>query len=409
MSRAWEPATSRSSTKRVAFGESSFCRNGYCRLRVEPPDAAFRHGEAHPIIGDRLTVDGTDAVRVIFQSRARGAAGYVILNTVTDRAREHLDEFRMDIGAQRGGRATLACVLPADAIMSYQFAWAEPRPVDPQGVTDARAWVAFVEEARPDPSNPLRIVNGRGHRASLFVGPDASVVWPSVPRPDGMRARREENIGACIGARLGGSLSRPVIVHDGETEARRTLLLLDGHIWRANGVGWLTRRYPGLRIVTIDAGEGVQREAEMTDTARVHALVWAVCDEAGVGPVMAAGQSYGGLAVLDAALRTDVPLDCALSQSPSLWWGGTERGRGEGMLMAGLRAGSIVPRGGVRLRLQVGTLERTMRPVVDDCGRIVRSYGGPVDVDHYRSGHDVAWWREGLVKALDDWCDPADM
>ena len=204
-------------------------------------------------------------------------------------------------------------------------------------------------------------------------------------------------------------MSRPIIVHDGETEARRTLLLLDGHIWRANGVGWLTRRYPGLRIITIDAGEGGQREAEMTDTARVHALVCAVCDEAGVGPVMAAGQSYGGLAVLDAALRTDVPLDCALSQSPSLWWGGTERGRGEGTLMAGLRAGSIVPRGGVRLRLQVGTLERTMRPVVDDCGRIVRSYGGPVDVDHYRGGHDVAWWREGIVKALDDWCGPADM
>ena len=158
------------------------------------------------------------------------------------------------------------------------------------------------------------------------------------------------------------------------------------------------------RVVTIDAGDLGAREAELTDVDSVVALLRAVCDEAGAGPVMVAGQSYGGLAVLEAALRSDLPLDCAVAQSPSLWWGGEQRGVGEGTLMGDLRAGSVRPRGDVQLRLQVGTLEQTMRPVVDSCAELVRGLGVPVDVDHYRSGHDVAWWREGIVRSLDGWC-----
>ena len=71
--------------------------------------------------------------------------------------------------------------------------------------------------------------------------------------------------------------------------------------------------------------------------------------------------------------------------------------------MGDLRAGQVRPRQGVRLRLQVGTLEETMCPVVDDCAELLRCLGVAVELDHYRSGHDVAWWREGLVRALDEW------
>lgn len=87
-------------------------------------------------------------------------------------------------------------------------------------------------------------------------------------------------------------------------------------------MGWLTRRYPGLRVVTIDAGACAQREAELTDADRVAALLQAVCDEAGAGPVMVAGQSYGGLAALEVGLRQDLSVDEIVAQSPSLWWGG---------------------------------------------------------------------------------------
>ena len=218
-----------------------------------------------------------------------------------------------------------------------------------------------------------------------------------------MRAPREREIGTRVSARLGHTRQRRVVMHDGEADPTCTLILFDGEIWRGNGVGWLTRRYPGLRVVTIDAGDLDEREAELTDADRVAALLRAVHDEAGAGPVMVAGQSYGGLAALEAGLRSDVPVAEIVAQSPSLWWGGAQRGVGEGTLMGDLRVGSVRPRQGVRLRLQVGTLEETMRPVVDGCAQLLDRLGVAVELNHYRSGHDVAWWREGLVRALDEW------
>ena len=390
----------------MAFEHTSFSRTGFCLLRREASDGIYRYAEGLPIIGPRLVVDGVDAVRVTFQWGAQAAADcYIVLNTITDRAREHLDEFCMSIGPGRSDARSLVCALPADAILSYQRVIVGPWGLDPSVGTDMGQWIRFLEDARPDGSNPLRVVNGRGAAASLFVGPDARVVWPSqdLSAPE-MRAVREQNIAADVSARLSVARQHDVIVHDGDADPTCTLILFDGEIWRGNGVGWLTRRYPGLRVVTIDAGDLGVREAELTDVDRVAALLQAVCDEAGVGPVMVAGQSYGGLAVLEAALRSDLPLDCAVAQSPSLWWGGEQRGVGEGTLMGDLRAGRVRPRRDVQLRLQVGTLEQTMRPVVDSCAELVRGLGVPVDVDYYRSGHDVAWWREGIVRSLDGWC-----
>ena len=391
----------------MAFEQASFSRTGFCRLRWEASDGIYRYADGLPIVGPRLVVDGVDAVRVTFQWGAQAAADcYVILNTITDRAREHLDDFRMSVGSGHGDARALVCALPADAILSYQKVIVGPSGLDPAVLRDMGEWIRFLEEASPDESNPLRVVNGRGAAASLFVGPDARVVWPSEDlSAPWMRAPREHEIGTRISARLGHTRQRRIVMYDGEADPTCTLILFDGEIWRGNGVGWLTRRYPGLRVVTIDAGDLDEREEELTDADRVGALLQAVCDEAGAGPVMVAGQSYGGLAVLEAALRSDLPLDCAVAQSPSLWWGGARRGIGEGMLMGDLRAGSVEPRRNVRLRLQVGTLEETMRPVVDDCVELLRSQGTAVELDHYCSGHDVAWWREGLVRALDEW-DP---
>ena len=404
-SRALARVTFRCSTDRVAFDQTSFSRTGFCRLRWEASDGIYRYADGLPIVGPRLVVDGVDAVRVTFQWGAQAAADcYVVLNTITDRAREHLDDFCMSMGPGHGDARALVCALPADAILSYQKVIVGPWGLDPEVCTDMGEWIRFLDDARPDSSNQLKVVNGRGQLASLFVGPDARVAWPSedLTSPE-MRAVREHDIAADVSVRLSVARQHDVIVHDGEADPTCTLILFDGEIWRGNGVGWLTRRYPGLRVVTIDAGDLDEREAELTDADRVAALLQAVCDEAGVGPVMVAGQSYGGLAVLEAALRSDFPLDCAVAQSPSLWWGGEQRGVGEGALMGALRAGQIRPHLGVRLRLQVGTLEETMRPVVDDCAELLRHLGVAVELDHYRSGHDVAWWREGLVRALDDW------
>ena len=405
-SRAWAPATFRFLTERVALKRSSFSRTGFVRLCGEDSSSCYCNAQRLPVVGERLVVDGVDAVRVTFRWRRRDAGDcYVILNTITDRSREELDAFRMSTTPESSEVLTLACALPADALVSYQFVSVKASGSDSCVRANMAQWIRFLEDACPDEWNPLTLVNGRGQVASLFVGPDAHVVWPlEATLLSNMPARREEQIGARVSARLAVPRDGGVVVHDGGTRPTRTLILFDGQMWRSNGVGWLTHRYPGLRLVTIDAGDVASRQAELTDEERVGALLRAVCDEVGEGPVMAAGQSYGGLAVLNAALRGDVPLDCVVSQSPSLWWGGRERGRGEGTLMAGLRAATLSPRTDVAVRLQVGTFEQAMCPIVEDCGSLLRSHGVSVAVDEYRGGHDMAWWREGLVRALDDWC-----
>ena len=179
----------RCSTDQVVFDASTFSRTGFCLLRQETRDGIYRDTDALPIVGQRLIVDGVDAVRVTFQSADEAAADcYVILNTVTDRACEHLDEFRMGAGADDGNAHALVCALPADAIISYQQAIVESSEVCVSVVTDMGQWLRFVESARPDAANPLTLVNGRGQRASLFVGPDVAVAR-SVRRPDAGGAR----------------------------------------------------------------------------------------------------------------------------------------------------------------------------------------------------------------------------
>ena len=225
-----------------------------------------------------------------------------------------------------------------------------------------------------------------------LLGPTRGWLWPSqdLSAPE-MRAARERDIAADVSARLSVTRQHDVIVHDGDADPTCTLILFDGEIWRGNGVGWLTRRYPGLRVVTIDAGDLDEREAELTDVDSVVALLRAVCDEAGVGPVMVAGQSYGGLAVLEAALCSDLPLDCAVAQSPSLWWGGEQRGVGEGTLMGDLRAGSVRPRGDVQLRLQVGSWNKQCAPWSIRALSLCEAWGCPSTWTATAADTDVAW------------------
>ena len=358
-----------------------------------------------PLVGTRMVIDGRDAVSVTFRCAGDGASGaYLVLNTVTDRARDRLELFRME--RVRGVDPwVLSCALPSDVIVSYQFVPVGPGGLDPRVVDDRRAWARVLASAVRDRSHPRVLVNGRGHVASLFAGPDARLVWPAVKGDSSdMRAAREVECAVLVASGGSSPRRRVAVVHDGDGTPKRTLILFDGQVWRANGVGWLTRRYPGLRVVTIDAGELGERERELTDAGRVEALVGAVCDEVGVGPIALAGQSYGGLGVLEAALGSTLPIECYVAQSPSLWWGGGERGRGEGTLMGALSRGERRLPDGLTLWCQVGEREVAMRPVVRRCAGLLDGATSLVRFETYSGGHDVAWWREGLLRALDEWC-----
>ena len=73
---------------------------------------------------------------------------------------------------------------------------------------------AIKSGCSPDCSNVRSLINGRGNVASLFVGPDASVVWPSESlRYLRMRAAREEDIGVRISTRRERERPRSIVVH----------------------------------------------------------------------------------------------------------------------------------------------------------------------------------------------------
>ena len=403
--RAWARAIFRSLTDRLNIDAPSFSETGFLRLASERSELLRAGVATGPLVGTRMVIDGRDAVSVTFRCAGDGASGaYLVLNTVTDRARDRLELFRME--RVRGVDPwVLSCALPSDVIVSYQFVPVGPGGLDPRVVDDRRAWASVLASAVRDRSHPRVLVNGRGHVASLFAGPDARLVWPDreVSSRD-MRAAREVECAVPLAPDGASPRRRVVVVHDGEGAPVRTLILFDGQVWRANGVGWLTRRYPGLRVVTIDAGELGERERELTDAGRVEALVGAVCDEVGVGPIALAGQSYGGLGVLEAALGSTLPVECYVAQSPSLWWGGGERGRGEGTLMGALSRGERRLPDGLTLWCQVGEREVAMRPVVRRCAGLLDGATSLVRFETYSGGHDVAWWREGLLRALDEWC-----
>lgn len=403
--RAWARAIFRSLTDRLNIDAPSFSETGFLRLASERSELLRAGVATGPLVGTRMVIDGRDAVSVTFRCAGDGASGaYLVLNTVTDRARDRLELFRME--RVRGVDPwVLSCALPSDVIVSYQFVPVGPGGLDPRVVDDRRAWARVLASAVRDRSHPRVLVNGRGHVASLFAGPDARLVWPDreVSSRD-MRAAREVECAVPLAPDGASPRRRVVVVHDGEGAPVRTLILFDGQVWRANGVGWLTRRYPGLRVVTIDAGELGERERELTDAGRVEALVGAVCDEVGVGPIALAGQSYGGLGVLEAALGGTLPVECYVAQSPSLWWGGGERGRGEGTLMGALSRGERRLPDGLTLWCQVGEREVAMRPVVRRCAGLLDGATSLVRFETYSGGHDVAWWREGLLRALDEWC-----
>lgn len=403
--RAWARAIFRSLTDRLNIDAPSFSETGFLRLASERSELLRAGVATGPLVGTRMVIDGRDAVSVTFRCAGDGASGaYLVLNTVTDRARDRLELFRME--RVRGVDPwVLSCALPSDVIVSYQFVPVGPGGLDPRVVDDRRAWARVLASAVRDRSHPRVLVNGRGHVASLFAGPDARLVWPAVKGDSSdMRAAREVECAVPLAPDGASPRRRVVVVHDGEGAPVRTLILFDGQVWRANGVGWLTRRYPGLRVVTIDAGELGERERELTDAGRVEALVGAVCDEVGVGPIALAGQSYGGLGVLEAALGSTLPVECYVAQSPSLWWGGGDRGRGEGTLMGALSRGERRLPDGLTLWCQVGEREVAMRPVVRRCAGLLDGATSLVRFETYSGGHDVAWWREGLLRALDEWC-----
>ncbi|EOL9133212.1 enterochelin esterase [Enterobacter cloacae] len=271
-------------------------------------------------------------------------------------------------------------------------------------------WRKLLPQAMSDPLNTQNWRGGRGHDVSALEMPDAPV-QPGWDRPN--TSYRQP---VCIdwqSKRL-GNRRRVWIFTTGDDDPERPLaVLLDGQFWAESMPVWpaltaltLGRKLPPAVYVLIDVIDMAHRNNELPCNPDFWLAVQeellplvkqrtAFSDRA--DRTVVAGQSFGGLSSLYAALNWPQRFGCVLSQSGSYWWP-HRGGQQEGLLIAQLKAGEKTARG-LRIVLEAGRNEpliyRANQAIYDELHTQQQVYWRQVD-----GGHDALCWRGGLTQGL---------
>ncbi|MDU2521470.1 MAG: enterochelin esterase [Enterobacter cloacae] len=271
-------------------------------------------------------------------------------------------------------------------------------------------WRKLLPQAMSDPLNAQSWRGGRGHDVSALEMPDAPV-QPGWDRPN--TPYRQP---VCIdwqSKRL-GYRRRVWIFTTGDDDPERPLaVLLDGQFWAESMPVWpaltaltLGRKLPPAVYVLIDVIDMAHRNNELP----CNPDFWLAVQEELLPLVkqrtpfsdradrtVVAGQSFGGLSSLYAALNWPQRFGCVLSQSGSYWWP-HRGGQQEGLLIAQLKAGEKTAHG-LRIVLEAGCNEpliyRANQAIYDELHTQQQVYWRQVD-----GGHDALCWRGGLTQGL---------
>lgn len=217
-------------------------------------------------------------------------------------------------------------------------------------------WRRLLPRAIADPLNPQSWKGGRGHAVSALE-------LPLAPEQPGWSLRNAPyQPPVCIewhSARLGNTRRIWVYTTGEAVAAERPLaVLLDGQFWAESMPVWsalagLTReaKLPPAVYLLIDVIDNEHRSRELP----CNADFWLAVQEELLPRVqqiapfsdradrtVVAGQSFGGLAAMFAALYWPQRFGCVLSQSGSYWW--PHRGGAQtGLLIERLSHGSAPP------------------------------------------------------------------
>ena len=111
-----------------------------------------------------------------------------------------------------------------------------------------------------------------------------------------------------------------------------------------------------------------------------------------------AGQSFGGLAAMFAALNWPQRFGCVLSQSGSYWWP-HRGGHQDGAIVEQLKSGKISAQG-LRIVLEAGIRE----PIIYRANQALYAQlpSAPQSIfwRQVDGGHDALCWRGGLMQGL---------
>lgn len=360
-----------------------------------------------PILGAVHDRDGQRLREATFLHQApSGYAAAVHLNSLTDRHREDLTGSLLTPipGTRWYHRSYL---LPDDGTFSYRLVAQPHLPLD-LGTTRP-GWLQMHQWGMPDPHNPLRLPNPLGEESSLYCGPSA----PTHPEWDGAVRAEREDWSEYVGAVQGHGLR---LWFSPERRAERLLVLLDGANWQRLGArAGLAGRARAYDILLLDTGSGAERGEVLPHPERISAVVaQALAVAATVSgrrwqapQVVVAGQSFGGLAAASIVALFPELAVTAVAQSGSYWFqaGVDAFGRGQGDLWRRLE-GSLEVQG--RFILQVGSEEGDMVAGSRAVAELLSAAGGQATLTEFVGGHDYAWWRHGLSRALDDLESPGE-
>lgn len=323
------------------------------------------------------------------------------------------------IPAAGGGWTTLFLWRGSAATLWFE-SWSEP--VDLKRWLESDCW--YAELSMPsrlrvtyqcqsggryaDPLNPV----GAGIDRSIAATPDAEAQphWPVVG-PDDVPPIPRTRI-RWTSAHLDGR--RTVLVHQADGPGPHpVILLLDGDDWlhlhpavTAFESAVASGEMPPSTLVFLPTRA---REAELA----CHPALWEgirdellpLLTENGVSidreTMVVAGQSFGGLSALYAALEYPDLISRVACQSGSFWWMANRRndsldGPLGGEIAARLRNRPNLSR--LRIAFDVGEHETAMLPHCELVEALTTRAGATVRVSRSTSGHDRAGWRHALVR-----------
>nr|WP_239549495.1 enterochelin esterase [Lelliottia amnigena] len=302
------------------------------------------------------------------------------------------------------------CFIPSEN--EHDFAEAVFSAATPDRMALREGWRKLLPRAISDPLNPQSWRGGRGHPVSALEMPHAPV------QPGWNHADTPFSPPECIdwhSPRLGNSRRVWIFTTGDENPAERPLaVLLDGQFWAESMPVWsplaaLTQegQLPPAVYVLIDVIDTAHRSRELP----CNPDFWLAVQEELLPQIQAltpfsaradrtvvAGQSFGGLSSLYAALNWPQRFGCVLSQSGSYWW--PHRGADQdGQLIEQLKTGEKSATG-LRIVLEAGRREplifRTNQALYAQLQHPQhRVFWRQVD-----GGHDALCWRGGLTQGL---------
>ncbi|WMY73419.1 enterochelin esterase [Buttiauxella selenatireducens] len=274
-------------------------------------------------------------------------------------------------------------------------------------------WRKLLPQAIADPLNSESWLGGRGHPMSALHLPDApkQAGWdkPNTPHAAPLcitwQSQRLDN-------------QRNVWIFstgDAQPEQRPLAILLDGQFWAEGMPVWPALQaqtdagaLPPAVYVLIDVIDNATRNSELPCNAQFWQAVqeellpqlrelirWNENPETTV----VAGQSFGGLSSLYAALHWPEQFGCVLSQSGSYWWPRRETNQQGGLLIQQLEEGFACDKP-LRIYLEAGVREPLIHQVNQRLFPLLLQTQRDVFYREVDGGHDALCWRGGLTDGL---------